>query len=86
MVFWLIHIAGLLLAWHYTDLSSESILQSSLLPLLIVGLLISVMLKLAVHTHGSTSSSNGSSGGFFDSPGGGNGGGDGGCGGDGGGC
>ena len=82
MIFWLTHIAGLLLAWHYTDLSSESILQSGLLPLLIVGLLISIALKLAVHTHGGSSGGNGGSGGFFDGPGGG----DGGCGGDGGGC
>ncbi len=80
MIFWLIHIAGLLLAWHYTDLGSESILQSGLLPLLIVGLLISIALKLAVHTHGGSSGGSDGSGGFFDGSDGG------GCGGDGGGC
>lgn len=82
MRFWLIHFGGLIVAWRYTDLDSESLLQSNILPLIIVGLLISVALRLAVNTHNNNSGGHGDGGGFFGGPDGG----DGGCGGDGGGC
>jgi len=84
-MWWIINIVGLFSAWHYTDLQSGSVFQSTICPLLIgvflIGLLIKVVFALGPDGGRGGHGGDGDSG-FF----GGFGSGDGGCGGDGGDC
>lgn len=79
---WIIILSGIVGCWHFSDLRSESALQSFFLPCLLIIFVIALAIKIAILL-GPGNGSGGSGG----SPGGFSGGGDcgdGGCGGDGG--
>lgn len=81
MTSWIVLIFGLLGAWHYTDLHSDSALQNIVYPILFAVFLIVLLIKLVLlfgPESGRGGGGFGGSGGFS--------GGDGSCGGDGGSC
>ncbi|ASP40708.1 hypothetical protein CHH28_19435 [Bacterioplanes sanyensis] len=83
MFSWIVLILGFAASWHYTDIQSEGVFQSMILPVL-VGVFLILLLMRIVFLLGPDSGRGGHGGG---SSGGGFGGSDGGCGGgDGGGC
>lgn len=75
-MWWIINVAGLIVFWHFTDLKSESVIQSAICPLLVAVFLIGIAIKVVIALGPSSGRGSDGGGGFF---GGFDGGGDGGC-------
>ncbi len=71
---WLLNVLGLLASWHFTELSSDSLFQSVLCPILIGYFLIALLFKLVFSLGLGSRGEGGDGGGFWDDSG------DGGCG------
>ncbi len=64
MIKWIITTLGLYLSWIFIDLSSESFLQSKILPFVFLTFLITFLMRLALRFDGGRYSNGSSSGGY----------------------
>ena len=79
-MWWIIHIVGLMVSWHFTDIESDSSFQSLVCPFFVVvfliGLLIKVVFAMGPGSGGGGHGGGGAGGGYFDGFGGDGGGGE----------